>query len=87
MSKFYAAPPKVLPGDEVHALNTRYKRTKWEHGTVIRIEAHVVPGTREDTYTLLYSYAVRIDLKNTKSTFRIMYVSGSEIEPCTVEEV
>ena len=86
MSKFYAAPPKVLPGDEVHALNTRYKRTKWEHGTVIRIEAHVVPGTREDTYTLLYSYAVRIDLKNTKSTFRIMHVDGEEIEPCTVEE-
>ena len=86
MSEFYAAPPKVLPGDEVHALNTRYKRTQWEHGTVIRIEARVVP-TREDTYTLSYSYAVRIDLKNTKSTFRIMLVSGEEIEPCTVEEV
>lgn len=52
MSRFYAAPPKVLPGDEVYALNTRYKRTQWEHGTVRRIEAHVVPGTREDTYTL-----------------------------------
>ena len=85
--KFYASPPKVLPGDEVYALNTRYKRTEWEHGTVIRIEARVVPGTREDTYTLSYCYAVRIDLKNTKSDFRIMHVSGEEIEPCTVEEV
>lgn len=86
MSNFYASPPKVLPGDEVYALNTRYKRTKWEHGTVIRVEARVFPGTREDTYTLLYSYAVSIDLKNTKSAFRTMHVSEEQIELCTVEE-
>lgn len=86
MSKFYAVPPKVLPGDKVYALNTRYKRIQWEYGTVIRIKADVINGIREDTYTLLYSYAVSIDLKNTKSTFRIMHVSGEEIEPCTVEQ-
>lgn len=85
--KFYASPPKVLPNDEVYVLNTRYKNTRWEHGTVMRVEARVFPGTKEDTHTLLYSYAVRLKRKSTKNDYLFVHAGDEQIEPYTVEEV
>ena len=87
MRNFRASPPKVLPGDEVYVLNTRYKEARWEHGTVIRVEAHIFPGTKEGTYTLLYSYAVRLKRKSTKNDYLFVYAVDEQIEPYTVEDV
>lgn len=53
----------------------------------MRVEARVFPGTKEDTHTLLYSYAVRLKRKSTKNDYLFVHASDEQIEPYTVEEV
>ncbi len=85
MSEFYAAPPKVFPGDKVLVQNTRFKNEVWEYGVVVDVTSGIYRKA-ENIFTLRYSYSVCIERKTAKLGSYLLYVSGDQIEPIQAVE-
>ena len=85
MSEFYAAPPKVFPGDKVSVQNTRFKNEVWEDGVVVDVTSYVYRKA-ENIFTLRYSYTVRCERKTAKLGSYLLYVSEDQIEPIQAVE-